>query len=143
MNKKKFLIAFVVVFVLLEFTNLLIHNVLLMSAYEANKTAFREMDAMMSKMWVMYVVDFVWSFFFVFFFTKGYENKGIAEGIRYGIYIGLFVSFVAAYAQYVVYPLSYSLILLWFIYGLIQSIILGITAALIYKPAEAPVAQTA
>ena len=136
MNKKKFLIAFIVVFVLLVLTNLLIHNVILMSAYEANKTAFRTMDDMVSKMWVMYVVNIVWSYFFVFFFVKGYENKGIAEGIRYGIYIGIFISFVAAYAQYVVYRLPYSLILQWFIYGLIQAVILGISTALIYKPKE-------
>ena len=141
MNKKKFLIALIVVFVLLELTNYVIHSVILMSVYESLKEHFRTMEEMGSKMWIMYVVDIVWSFFFVFFFVKGYENKGLGEGIRYGIYIGLFTSFVAAYAQYVVYPLTYSLILQWFIYGLIQAVILGIASALIYKPKEVAAAS--
>ncbi len=140
MNKPRLFIAFIVVFVLLELTGYLINQVLLMSAYEGLKNVFRPFDEMMSKMWIMYVVDVVWSFFFVFIFVKGYENKGVMEGIRYGVYMGLFVSLIAAYAQYVVYPLPYSLALQWFIYGLIQQIIFGVAAALIYKPKAAAAA---
>lgn len=140
MNKKKFLIAFIVVFVLLELLNYLVYNVIMMSAFESVKNVFRPMDDMMSKMWIMYIADIIWSFFFVFIFIKGYEKKGILEGLRYGIYIGLFQSFMAAYAQYVVYPLPYSMALQWFIYGLIEMIILGIATALIYKPQEVPAA---
>lgn len=134
MNKKKFLIAFIVVFVLLELTNYLVNNVFMMSVYEAHKTVFRQMDDMMSKMWVIYVTDIIWAFFFVFFFVKGYENKGIGEGIRFGIYMGLFYVFVSSYQMYVVYPIPYSLTLQWFIYGIIQMVILGVVTALIYKP---------
>ncbi len=141
MDKKKFLIAFIVVFVLLEVTNYLVNNVILMSTYasDAYKNVFRPMDEMMSRVWVMYVTDIVWSFFFVFFFVKGYENKGIGEGIRFGIYVGLFYSFVMAYQAFVIYPLTYSLILQWFIYGLIQMVIFGVVTAIIYKPKEIPV----
>jgi len=140
MDKKKFIIAFVVVFVLLEIMSYLVNNVFLMSAYEANKAAFRPMADMMSKMWVMYVTDLIWSFFFVFFFIKGYENKGLGEGIRFGVYMGLFFSLVNAYSAYVVYPLPYSLTFQWFVYGLIEMIILGIALSLIYKPKPAPAA---
>jgi len=134
MNKKMFVTAFIVVFVLLEILNYLIYYVIMMPTLESAKNVFRTMDDMMSKMWIMYIADVIWSFFFVFIFIKGYERKGIGEGLRYGIYIGLFQSFIAAYAQYVVYPLPYSMALQWFIYGLIQMIILGIVTALIYKP---------
>jgi magnesium-transporting ATPase (P-type) len=89
---------------------------------------------MMSKMWVMWVTDIVWSFFFVFIFVKGYQNKGVMEGLRYGVYIGLFFSFVFAYSSYAMYPLPYSLIFQWFLIGLIQSVVLGIVTAVIYKP---------
>ncbi len=140
MNKQRFLIAFIVVFVLLEVLNFLVYSVFMMSSLEAAKTAFRPYEDMASKMWIMYVADIVWSFFFVFFFVKGYEKKGVMEGLRFGIYIGLFISFVAAYAQYVVYPLPHSIALQWFIYGLIEMIILGIAAALIYKPRAEAVA---
>ncbi len=134
MNIKRFFIAFVVVFVLLELLNYILHGVLLMSEYEAMAKVFRPIEEMNSIMWLMYVVDIVWAFFFVFFFVKGYEERGIMEGIRYGIYVGLFISFVAAYAQYVIYPISHSVTLQWFLYGILQMIILGIATALIYRP---------
>ena len=139
MNTKKFLTAFVVVFVLLEITNYLIHGVILSSTYaeEGVKQVFRAAEEMQSKMWIMWVADLVWSFFFVFIFVKGYQNKGIMEGIRYGVYIGIFVSFVFAYQSFAMLPLPYSLTFEWFIAGLIQCVIIGIVAAVIYKPKEA------
>ncbi|MDQ7817499.1 MAG: hypothetical protein RDU14_10795 [Melioribacteraceae bacterium] len=140
MNIKKLLIAFIVVFIVLEVTNYLIHSVFLASAYASEEVSkvFRSMEEMESKMWIMWLVDIIWSFFFVFIFAKGYENKGIMEGIRYGIYMGLFIQLVAAYAQYAIYPLPYYLVLQWFIYGFIVYIILGIVTALIYKPSPKP-----
>ncbi len=140
MDKKKFIIAFVVVFVLLEIMGYLINNVFLMSTYEANKAAFRPMQDIMSKMWIMYITDIIWAFFFVFFFVKGYENKGLGEGIRFGVYMGLFFCLVNAYSAYVVYPVQYSLTFLSFVYGLIEMIILGIAISLIYKPSPAAAA---
>ena len=136
MNKNKFWIAFIVIFVVLEVTNFIIHGTLLSSTYQSEgiKEIFRNMEEMESKMWIMWLTDIIWAFFFTFIFVKGYENKGIMEGIKYGIYMGIFVSLVFSYQSYVVYPLPYSLVFQWFLFGLIQCILLGIVAALIYKP---------
>ncbi len=138
MNTKKFWTAVIAVFVILEITNYLVHGVILSSVYasEEVKQIFRPMEEMVSKMWVRWVADFVWSFFFVFIFVKGYQNKGIMEGVRFGVYIGLFFYFVYSYGSYVMYPLPYYLIFEWFVIGLMQSVLLGIVAALIYKPKE-------
>jgi len=106
---------------------------------EAVKDVFRMRDEMMSMMWILWVTDLFWAFFFVLFFVKGYENKGIMEGVRFGFYIGLFVSLVFSYQMYALLPLPYSLPLQWFIYGMIQCIILGVTAAALYKPKEAAI----
>lgn len=137
MNTKKFFIAFIVVFVVLEVTNYLIHGVILDSAYkdEMYKNIFRPEAEMMSKMWIGWVLDIIWSYFFVFLFVKGYENKGVGEGLRFGLYIGLFYILVSSYGMYVVLPIAYSLALQWFIYGLIQMLILGVITAVIYRPA--------
>jgi hypothetical protein len=139
MNAKKFWIAFVVIFILLEITGYIVHVVILGSSYAADeiKVIFKSQEAMESSMWIVWLTDLVWAFFFTFIFVKGYENKGIMEGIKFGIYIGLFYSFVIAYQSYWMYPLPYSLTLQWFIYGLIQSVIFGVAAALIYKPKTA------
>jgi hypothetical protein len=139
MNTKKFLLAFIVVFILLEATGYLIHEVILASTYrdEMISAAFRPEAEMMSNMWIIWLTDLIWSFFFVFFFVKGYENKGIMEGLRFGFYIGIFVSLVFSYQMYALIPVPYSLAFQWFIYGMIQCLILGVVASLIYKPSAA------
>lgn len=138
MNTKKLIIAVIAVLVLLEVTNFLINGVFLSSVYmqEEISKVFRPMADMQHMMWRMWIADIVWSFFFVFIFIKGYQNKGWMEGARYGFYIGLFMNLMASTAQNVFYPVPASLALKWFIFGLIQSVILGIVTAFIYKPAE-------
>ena len=139
MNVKKFWIAFVVVFIVLEILGYLVHGVMLASTYESEeiKEVFRTMEEMDSRMWIMILTDLIWVYFFTFFFVKGYENKGIMEGVRYGVYMGIFVSLVFSYQNYVVLPIPYLLALQWFIYGFVISVILGVIAALIYSPAAA------
>lgn len=139
MNTKKLLLTTIIVFVLLEVLNYIIHGVILASTYKMEDvmTAFRPESEMMSNMWIVWITDLVWSFFFVFFFAKGYEGKGIMEGVRFGFYIGLFWGLVSAYQTYAYAPIPYSLAFQWFIYSMIISIILGIVSALVYKPAAA------
>ena len=139
MNVKKFWVAFVAIFIVLEILGYLVHGVLLGATYESEeiKEVFRTMEEMDSRMWIMILTDLIWVYFFTFFFVKGYENKGIMEGVRYGAYMGIFVSLVFSYQNYVVLPIPYSLALQWFIYGFVISVILGVIAALIYKPAAA------
>lgn len=136
MNVKKFWLAFVIIFIVFEVTNYIIHVGILGSAYaeEGVKALMRSPEDMQSKMWIMWLMDLVWVYFFMYIFVKGYENKGIMEGLKFGVIIGLFVPFVMAYQEYAVAPFPYSLTFQWFIYGFIQCIILGIVAALIYKP---------
>jgi len=139
MNIKKFRIAFIVIFIVYEVTNFVIHAAILGSTYmsEGVKEVFRPQEALEATQWIRIVTEVVWTFFFTFIFVKGYENKGIVEGIKYGIYIGLFYSFVWAYQSYWMYPFPYSLMFQWFIFGLIQCVLLGVVAALIYKPKPA------
>jgi len=136
MNQKKFWIAFIVIFVVYEITNFIVHGLILGPAYMSDDVAplFRPQEVLESTSWLRLFTELVWSFFFIFIFVKGYENKGILEGVKFGIYIGLFYSFVWAYQSYWMYPMPYSLALEWFIFGLIQCVILGIIAAMVYKP---------
>jgi hypothetical protein len=139
MNTKKFVLAFILVFVLVEITNYIIHMAILGPVYASDevKILFRTQEEMSGNMWIMWVLDLIWSFFFVFFFVKGYENKGIIEGLRFGLYIAIFFHLVNVYGQYTVYPIPYYLALQWFLYGLVQALILGAAAALVYKPKAA------
>lgn len=136
MHTKKFWITLIAVFVVMEILNYLIHGVMLAGTYasEPLKSLFRSKEEMDGLMWIMILMDAIWAYFFCFFFAKGYENKGIGEGLRYGLYIGLFWSLIYAYSSYAIYPLTYGIVLQWFIYGLIVSLILGVVASLLYKP---------
>ncbi len=132
MNGKRFILASIVVFVVYEITDWIVHSLILSGVYQRLQSLWR--PDMMDKMWIMYVTAFIFSFLFVYIFTKGYEGKGVAEGFRYGLYIGLLMNIVGMFNQYAVYPVPLSLTVQWFIYGMIQFIIIGIVTALIYRP---------
>jgi len=138
MNWQKLLIAFIVVFVVLQVLSFVIHRIILDSDYKAITDVFRPQADMESKMWISWVTGLIFAFFFVYVFAKGYENKGIMEGIRYGLVIGCFMSIPSIYGQFMVYELPYSLILKWLFSDFITLVIIGIVAALIYKPQVQP-----
>ena len=141
MNKKLW-IGFIVIFIAMAVLNMIIHGFILSSTYQTDEVSkiMRPESEMNSMMWIYYVVYIIQAFFFTFVFSKGYEGKGIMEGVRYGLYMGLLMATPMAYASYAMYPMPYSLALQWFIYGIIQYIILGVIIALVYKnkPAATP-----
>ena len=131
LNAKRFIIAVIAVFVSFQILDFIIHFIILGPTYQDYKDLWR--PDMMSKLWIMYISSFILSFLFIYIFAKGYEGRGLAEGIRYGIIIGLLIYAVGALNQYAVYPISFSLAVKWFVYGMIEFIICGIVAAWIYR----------
>jgi len=135
MNVKRCLLASVAVFVTGMVLDQLIHNVILRATYESLKHLWRpDMDSLM---WIRPVIGVIWSFLFTYIFVKGYEGKGIMEGVRFGAVIGLFTSIPMAYGTYIIIAIPYSLAFQWFVYGLIENILIGIVVAAVYKPASA------
>jgi hypothetical protein len=132
MNVKRFIWASIAVFVAFEVIDVIVHMIILRSAYESLSAIWR--PDMMSLYWIFTVGALIMAFLFVYIFIKGYENKGIMEGIRYGIIIGLFANIPYGFYSYAMYPLPFSLCLQWFIYGMIGFIICGVIAAAVYKP---------
>jgi len=132
MNRKRFIWVSLVVFLVFEIIDAIVHMVILSKEYEALRLMWR--PDLMSKIWIFHVGSLVLAFLFTYIFVKGFENKGIAEGVRYGLIIGLFANIPYAFYEYAMLPLPFSLCLQWFIYGMIEYIICGIFAAAIYKP---------
>jgi hypothetical protein len=137
MNKKLW-IGFIVVFIAMALTDLIIHGFLLKSYWESEEMMKIWRPDMDQKMWIYYVVYIFVSFFFVLIYSKWQKGRGIIEGIQYGVYAGFMMSVPAAYSTYVMIAIPYSIAVQWFIYGMIQYIIFGILVALIYgkKPQE-------
>lgn len=132
MSLKRFFGACILVFIVFQILDFLIHGILLSQDYQALMHIWR--PEMMSKMWIMYVTSLIFSFLFVYIFSKGYEGKGVKEGLRYGFLIGFLINVVGMFNQYVVYPLPLSLAVKWFVYGTVEIVIAGIVLSLVYKP---------
>lgn len=131
---KKFWIGFIVVFILMSVMSFVIHGVLLKSAYSDPSVMqlMRPEAEMMGMMWIYYVCYLIMAFVLTWIFSKGYEGKGIAEGVRFGFFTGLLMATPMAYASYAMYPVPYSLALQWFLYGMIEYILIGVVLALVY-----------
>ena len=129
---KKLWIGFIVVFILMSVLSFLTHGVILASKYKSDEMKNLWRPDMMSKMWIYYLVYVFVSFFFTLIFSYGYEGKGVIEGIRYGVYMGFLMGIPMGYSTYAMFPIPYSIALQWFLYALIQYIILGAVVAAIY-----------
>ncbi|MDH3251254.1 MAG: hypothetical protein OEM41_00605 [Ignavibacteria bacterium] len=129
MNKKIW-IGFVVVFVVISILEFIVNSVLLKGAYESTANLWRPVAEM--KIWLFYVVYAFQAFFLTLIFSKGYEGKGVAEGARFGLYVGLLFAIPMAYGSYAAMPITYSLALQWFLYGLAEFVIVGIVLALVF-----------
>lgn len=129
---KKFWTSFLVVYIMMNILNFVIHAVLLAGAYQSEAVARIMRPEQDQLMWVHFVTALVFSFFFTLVFSKGYEGKGIGEGLRFGFYVGMMCAVPMAYDSFAVYPIPYSLAIQWFFYGLLQYVILGVTAAALY-----------
>lgn len=134
MNVKKFLLASLAVFVTLQILDYVIHMLLLAKDYQATASVWRA--DMMDIFWIMYITGAILSLLFVYIFIKGYQGKGIPEGIRYGLIMGILLMTLGAVNQYIVYPIPLELAIKWTVYGIIEFMIAGVVAALIYKPKE-------
>lgn len=137
LSNKTFWIGWIVVFVVMQVFGYLVHEVGMSDAYQALASVFRPKEEMDSMMWIMMVGGVLSLLLFCYIFTLGYEGKGVMEGVRYGALMGLFLSFPTAFDQYVVYPLTAQVAVVWFVAGVIGLIIAGAVFAAIYKPSPA------
>ena len=132
MNVKRFVSASLAVYAVSLALGFLIHGVILKPTYDSLASIWR--PDMNSLMWIVWVNGLITSVIFTYIFAKGYEGKGIMEGARFGGIMGLFVSLPMAYVTYMMFPIPYPLAFQWFLYGTAQTILLGMTAAAVYRP---------
>jgi len=88
-------------------------------------------------MWIYHVLMVVGAFFFTFIFSKGYEGKGALEGVRYGLYIGIWMSMGMAYGTYGMIAIPYAMAVKWFLFGVLQYVLMGAVAAAVYGKKKA------
>lgn len=135
MNWKRFFVASLVIYVVVQAMDFIVNEVFMKSAYESLKGLWR--PNMASRMWLIYVFGVLVALLFTYVFVKGREGKGIAEGIRFGVIIWLFVTVPMNVSMWVLLPIPYAIILRWMLYGLLEMLVAGILVAVIYKPLAA------
>jgi hypothetical protein len=134
LGNKSCWIGWAAVFVVMQVYGYLVHTLGLSDTYESLASIFRPEAEMMDMMWMMMVGSVFSVAVFCYIFTFGYQGKGIMEGVRYGFWMGLFLSIPSAVDQYVIYPLTGELAVIWFITGVVGLMIAGAVFAAIYKP---------
>ncbi|MDX2000191.1 MAG: hypothetical protein SF066_20930 [Thermoanaerobaculia bacterium] len=136
MKNSRLWLAALAVFAVGFALNFVIHQVWLQPDYQATQSVWRPEAEMAAKAPVMFITGLLFAVLFVTIFSRGYQGRGPMEGVRYGLLVGLLVMPLVAYDYYVVLPIPYDLALKWFLAGLARCAVLGLVAALVYRPAR-------
>jgi hypothetical protein len=128
----RFLLSVLAVFITYELLSYVIHSLLLSECYKELASVWRK--DMMQYMWLMYLVDLFFSFFFVLIYTKWSKKFNIGSGILFGLLVGLMMNTTGMISQWIIYPITNHLLVLWVFFGLLQFLICGMVLGKTYKP---------
>ena len=134
MNAKRWLLASVAVVVVIGVLEFLIHGVLLSDLYRQTAAVWRADTEMRQMMWVFWVGYLVFAPLFALIYVKGYEKgkPGLGQGFRYGLYVGAMLSVMNSFGWYVILPIPLVLAFYWFLAILVEFILAGVAAGLVY-----------
>ena len=113
----------------------LVHGVLLADLYSQHAAHARPPDAQMEILPAAFGLALVGFFAFSYAYAKGYEgSNGIQEGLRFGVLVGILLSCFAGIFQYMVWPVSASVLAAWLIDYVLEFAFYGIIVGAIYRP---------
>jgi len=131
---KRFVIAWVVVFIVWMAGSFVVHGVLLHDDYARLSNLFRtEADARQHFGW-MILAHVVMSGAFAWIYSRGVEAAPWpAQGLRYGLAIALLTAVPTYMIYYVVQPMPGDTVVKQIVFDGILTVLLGLVAAYIYK----------
>ena len=129
---KKFLVAWLVMFVLYMAGGILVHGIILQEDYTATGLMRPEAEAE-RLMHLMILAHVLMAGAFVWIYARGVENKPwLGQGLRYGLAVAvLFVPIYIIY--YVVQPVPGALACKQIVLDTILTLILGAVVAFLYR----------
>jgi hypothetical protein len=140
MAMKKIIGAIVAAFVLLGAGRYLIHNVLLKGAYLDTSYLWRTPEAMLHRLWILQLANFVLAVAAVLIYVRGVEPKPwLGQGIRFGILLALVTTVPQSLIEYAVYPLPHRMAIHWIFLEGGLAVVLGVVVAAICRPKPAAV----
>lgn len=129
---KRFIGAFLLLFVFIFGYEFLVHAVLLQNMYQSTATVWRSYHQMMAYVPFNTLIQFLMAFWFVFIFSRLFRNGGWKNGILFGLYIGVLCGVQAAGAYYYL-PIPSILAIYWFVAHVIEGVIGGYLIGLVYR----------
>ncbi|MEP6642851.1 MAG: hypothetical protein ABJA69_00030 [Acidobacteriaceae bacterium] len=131
---KKFLLAFVTVFVLTAGLNFVVHGVLLKSLYQQSPQLGRAPDDAASYAPFLMVGFFFFTLGFVWIYARGIEAKPwIGQGLRYGLAVWLIAAVSRYFIYYAIQPWPLQVVVVQIAYELGMLLLLGVAVAWFYR----------
>jgi hypothetical protein len=124
-------IATVVVFVVWEILDFIIHRLILGGAYETTAAMWRPEADMKTPL--MFGVVLVAAFAFVMIYDRLIRKRGVISGLSYGLWFGLAMGISMGYGTYAVMPIPYAMAATWFWGSIVQGALGGLAVSAIIR----------
>jgi len=136
---KKFLIAWLVIFVAWMLGSFVVHGLLLHDDYSKLTNLFRSEADAQKFFPLMLLAHVILAGAFAWIYSRGVETAPwLPQGVRFGIAVALLTSVPTYLIYYVVQPMPGSLVAKQIVFDGILIVILGVIAAFMYRqPAKA------
>lgn len=133
---KKFIIAWVLIFVVWFLGSFVIHGVMLHSNYAQLPNLFRADTDAQKYFPLMILAHVILSGALVWIYARGAEAKPwVAQGVRFGIAVALLTAVPTYMIYFVVQPMPGDLVIKQIVYEGVLMVILGMIVAWVYRGA--------
>jgi len=136
---KKFVIAWIVLFVAWFMGSFIVHGLLLHSAYMQLTDLFRPEGEQQKYFPLMVLAHVILSGAFVWIYARGVEAKPwMAQGARFGLAVALLTSVPTYMIYFVVQPMPAQVVIEQILFDGVLMVILGIIVAYLYRGTVRP-----
>jgi hypothetical protein len=136
---KKFIIAWVVLFVAWFMGSFVVHGVLLRADYMQLTNLFRVEDDQQKYFPLMILAHVILSGAFVWIYARGAEAKPwMAQGVRFGVAVALLTTVPTYMIYFVVQPMPGNVVIKQIVCDGILMVILGMIVAWLYRNTATP-----
>jgi hypothetical protein len=131
---KKFIVAWVVLFVAWFLGDFVIHGLLLHADYLQQPNLYRAESDAQGYFPIMMLVHLIMAGAFAWIYARGVESKPwVAQGLRFGVATALLTSVPMYLTYYAVQPLPGALVVRQVVFSSILMVILGLLVAWLYR----------
>jgi hypothetical protein len=136
---KKFVIAWIVLFIAWFVGSFVVHGVLLRSDYMQLTNLFRVEGDQQKYFPLMFLAHVILSGAFVWIYARGVEAKPwLAQGVRFGVAVALLTIVPTYMIYFVVQPMPGEVVIKQIVFDGILMVILGTIVAWLYREEAAP-----